>query len=552
MAGVAEALAADEPLPLLGLASSFLAAFDDRRSRFGQRDPELPALGEVVDTFFEVELVETSALLAAIAGLGGDDVLRHRVRRELGARGHVLPRWLVALDEARPADRVVQMRHVLGDGDNLLVGIRLPGGPELTAVVYIDHNLGSLVKDAFVLPAGVVEVVELMRRTADDPDVAFTDPPPADARARIEEAIQIWSMTVPPLESDTWPACRAVVEWACSLLPAGGTGYERPEWTDEELTALGRRFFDSPFGAGLDDEDHHGLLESLLWFGSGYGPGDPLHWSPVSVEILLVDWIPRKIVADAPYLAKAPELLRAFVRFCHAERGIRAELTAETLAAVDEYEPQYQQTIRTPRPQGPEALLVAMGALDAAGPWPAVPGADDDVEAIGRDRLAEAVGGFEALEELDDVPLPDEPFRWEAVPADLHERVAEVLGLVDRCCAELLDVELRTAGRRLLARVAADGPGVLRRRSAPAMSAAAICWVVGKANHVFPYGRLTVKDLMSWCGLPGRSPSQRARVFLQVLGVDPDGFTYGGGALGSPDYLTGARRHRIIAARDGG
>ena len=43
--------------------------------------------------------------------------------------------------------------------------------------------------------------------------------------------------------------------------------------------------------------------------------------SPVAVEIILHDWIPRKLVADPPYLAKAPDLLRAFVRFCHAWNG---------------------------------------------------------------------------------------------------------------------------------------------------------------------------------------------------------------------------------------
>ena len=42
-------------------------------------------------------------------------------------------------------------------------------------------------------------------------------------------------------------------------------------------------------------------------------------------------------------------MLRAFIRFSHAERGIRGELTEETLAAVDEYEPEYKAAIRTLR-----------------------------------------------------------------------------------------------------------------------------------------------------------------------------------------------------------
>ena len=69
------------------------------------------------------------------------------------------------------------------------------------------------------------------------------------------------------------------------------------------------------------------------------------------MEILLADWIPRKIIASPGQLSKAPALLRAFIRFCHAEREIRAALTDETLAAVDEWEPEYQRVIRSPRPQ---------------------------------------------------------------------------------------------------------------------------------------------------------------------------------------------------------
>ena len=84
---VAAALATGEPLDLLALASGFLAATDPReRSPFGLRDePSLPPREEIVETFFEIPLPETSALLAAIAGLSADDVLRARVRRETAA-----------------------------------------------------------------------------------------------------------------------------------------------------------------------------------------------------------------------------------------------------------------------------------------------------------------------------------------------------------------------------------------------------------------------------------------------------------------------------------
>ena len=77
-----------------------------------------------------------------------------------------------------------------------------------------------------------------------------------------------------------------------------------------------------------------------------YATGDPFRWSPVTVEMLLADWFPRKIIAEPSYLAKLPDLLRAYIRYSHDRNGIRGDLTEETLAAVDQYEKEYLQLIR--------------------------------------------------------------------------------------------------------------------------------------------------------------------------------------------------------------
>jgi Domain of unknown function (DUF6398) len=548
---VAAALADDHPLTLMFMVSSLLAALDPPRwpNPFERAlEPDLPTRDELVRTFLEVELLETSALLAVVAELSCDDIMRHRVRREITKRVHALPVWLTDLGRAA-VDGVVEMAHVLGDGDNIMIGISLPGGSALSLVVYIDHNMGTLVKDAFAVPEPLDALIEHMRLAGgDDPDTTWTDLAPADARARIRAALERGAIIFPPLETDTWPACRPLLEWAIGMLPAGGTGYQRPHWDADALAELTERFLASPFGAGLDDADHRGLLESVLRFSIDYGPGDPLRWSPVAVEILLIHWIPRKIVGGVAYLGKAPELLRAFIRFCHHERGIRAALTANTLAAVDEYEPQYQRTISSPWPPGPAALLAAMEALLPDSPWP-LPGAEPpSLSEIMLDTLRRAVGGEDALDKLEATPLPDEPFAWDPIPADIHERVSEVLRLVDRCCDELLDVEYRTACRRYLSRAAAADPEIFRRRGRIETAAAAICWGIGKANDLFG-GKILVKDLVSHFGIGQSSVSQRSAPLLRAIGVDPH-HQYGEMNLGSPDYLTSARRKEILASRD--
>jgi hypothetical protein len=170
------------------------------------------------------------------------------------------------------------------------------------------------------------------------------------------------------------------------------------------------------------------------------------------------------------------------------------------------------------------------------------------LDSVELDELRRAVGGPQALDELDDAPLPDEPFAEERVPADVRERVAEVVELVDRCCDALLDVEHRTAARRLLAAVAEGNPSIFRRRGRAETAAAAIVWLVAKANRRVGYGGdLASKDLLDFFGVG--PVSQRSEPMLAAIGVNP----YDRGDvldLESPVYLTSARRRQLIAERD--
>ncbi len=418
-----------------------------RHNPFAQssEDPDAITRDDVVASLIDVRGEETTALLAVFAELAGDnELLVARIRRELANRPPVEPIWLANLSETQTY-RAVRMVHVLDDGDNIMLGVRLPGGHELTCIAYIDHNMGTLVKDAFVIPDSLERVEAKYRELSDDPDTCWEELNLADARVWVDDAIKRGAITFPPFETEDWPSCRALVEWIIRGLPAGGSQYPRTEWSDEDRAAIAAKFFASPFGSPLDDNDHRDLLDTLLWYGTDYGPGTPLKWSSVRVEILLDDWLPRKVVAPAEYLAKAPDLLRAFIRFAHTEVGVRSELTQEALSAVDHWEPVYQEMIRSDRAQGAEAILAAMGVGPAG-----VRHHPDDAEIArwGLDGLARQVGGSAALDVLDDDPLPDEPFQWKGIPDDVVDRVQEVLDLTDRCCDELLDVECRTACRR--------------------------------------------------------------------------------------------------------
>ncbi len=550
------------PLTLLQFASSLLAVTDPREAdplaQARGEPPTGPDRDELITSFLEVRRAETTALLTAIAELLDDEPSAQRIRRELAGRPHKPPRWLRRLTPIR-VGRAVEMTHILGDGDNVMLDVTTGTDHALTVLVYIDHNMGTLVKDAFVVDAPLSSLQgQFEQMTGDEPDTHFVDLDLADARARITEAIALGAITYPPFETDTWPGCRPLVEWVVRHLPEGGSGYVRPEWSDEDRDALIERFLDSKHLPPGDVEAAEDLAAVFVWFACDYGPGDPLRWSPVSCEILLTDFLAHKAILPDATMQRGPDVLRAFVRFAHAEQGLRPALTAQTLEAIDEYAPDYLDAIadrddasglRGRNAWIMEQLLEHGLPEEGLGFTFDEDGTPVPLPVMTRRLLAEEVGSEETLDALTTTPLPDEPLDLSAVPEDVRDRAAAIAALTDRCCEELLDVEHRTACRRLLADVAAGDPRILRRRSKDETAAAAIAWVIAKANGTLdPYhGGLTARDLIGWFGVSG-SVSQRAEPMLRAVGLPPRALP--GMRLGTPRYLVSTARARIIERRD--
>lgn len=564
------------------LVSTLMAALDPRREspleRTAGMETSDPAsrgtrFADLVDSFMGAGLRQTDAVLKVFAEMAGDELLHKRITRAVAERRRPLPGWLLRLDQVRPY-RAVFMTHVLGDGDNIVVGFKLPSNREAALLVYIDHNMGTVVKDAFPVPGTLEPILKAWTGAAELADYNIRDIPLAEARARITPAIELGTMTTPPFESDSWPGCRALLEWIVSMMPEGGEGYSRPEWSDQQLDDLADDFFASDYGSALQDDDHESLLHSILWFGTDHGPGDPMRWSPTAVEILLVDWMPRTIMAAPDYLAKTPELLRAFVRYSHATRGIPGNLTQETLAGIDTYEPKFNELIGvcgqpglggdvTQRRLMAQMLSGMAGLAGYSTPGGAAAFDDDDDDDWDDDDaviktvlkpFAREVGGFDALAELSADPLPDEAFVWAGIPEDIHARVAEVLELTDGCCDALFDVEFRTAARRFLAQVARANPDIFRRKGASPPAAGAVCWVIGKTNDSFktvnvfggPSTGSQVKDIAVHFGIKS-AVSQRAQPMLRA--VVPGRWT-GEPIVGDPRLLVAAKRIALIDIRD--
>jgi hypothetical protein len=219
---VRHALDGGQPLDLLGLVSMLIVATSPRPAGPVQPDAErLAGLDELVAAFLEVSVPETTALLTGLGELiGDDDTLRDRCRGGVEARNDRLPRWLVDLAQTS-VHRAVRMTHVHGGGDELLLGVRLADGQEMTCAIYFDPLAMSAVGDAFFVPETIDTVLGVARAGNTDTDTDFLDVELTDARTELQHALDNPLSMLAVEESDTWPSCRALVQWLARLVPVG-------------------------------------------------------------------------------------------------------------------------------------------------------------------------------------------------------------------------------------------------------------------------------------------------------------------------------------------
>jgi hypothetical protein len=141
-----------------------------------------------------------------------------------------------------------------------------------------------------------------------------------------------------PVSEDVW-TLRALVEARLRLLPAG---FELPEppaaLPPEEREALVADFLASEEGARWrGDAEAEYAARLAIDFGADRNHGGPLRWSPVVVEIFLLDWVAREVIAGPELLARIPDVLESWVQYAGRFRGVPADQIAEAVTAVGEY-----------------------------------------------------------------------------------------------------------------------------------------------------------------------------------------------------------------------
>jgi hypothetical protein len=107
------------------------------------------------------------------------------------------------------------------------------------------------------------------------------------------------------------------------------------------------------------------LAQWFVDFACDYGAGDPLRWSPIAIEILMLDWLPRKAVLSEAEARAVPRVLARFVAYCARQKRLDADHTDELLRAVRRFTKQHRERMDDDEAAGPAKQLIL--ELRAAG-----------------------------------------------------------------------------------------------------------------------------------------------------------------------------------------
>lgn len=313
-----------------------------------------------------LEALGTATALAALRALNavGAPSARDAADR-LAVAGLPEPAWGDDLGRSQPVAATLLEEPAFDDGESVMLEFAEPGGGFHTLGVYIDHNLGGLVKDVF-LAGRLAEVRDAIDNAPDRGRVAFRELDLDEARARIEDALDMLDHTFDPPVGEDVHAMRALIDARLRLLPSG---FELPEThvevTLEERDALLEDFLASAEGRrwrGDDDAEYAARL--AIDFGADYNHGGPLRWSAVVVELFMLDWLARKITEEPAFFERVPEVLGGWVRYAGRRRGVPAQGLREAVAAVEEHREALLDSIDDPEAWGP-AKVFAAAALEA-------------------------------------------------------------------------------------------------------------------------------------------------------------------------------------------
>jgi hypothetical protein len=340
-----ELLQVDDPFDAERWASAFLGTVY-KRLPWGEEDRFFERVFDgVVEEAGRASDPASLAVLRAFASLAPEphDITCAKAGDELAARGVPEPSWARGLGEPTFA-RAWTLTDVFEDQTAYYAHFRYPGQGEHLIGAVLDENLGGIVKDA---AAGVLMPGADPRATAEaDPKAVVGDVDAGELAARVLAAIDTGDMYIDNAWTDEFRELRALLLSRMAQLPA----IVLPEpvvASDDEREAIIDAFLASP-GAPADDDSTRGILDQCLTARCDFGDGDPFRWSPIVVEMFLLDYLPRKGTLDVGQIRALPDVLRGWIRYALTRRGVDERHIEGAVAVVGELEAEFRRQVTDP------------------------------------------------------------------------------------------------------------------------------------------------------------------------------------------------------------
>jgi len=350
------------------------------RSEWGRTDAAEALALEVIDG--NLMRHPAGGLLLSVIGAVGPEAVRERARlvRDAGlASGSSIwrmPQWVDQIGQVK-LDRGVTVTDVFGDQTAYNLEYFYPGAAEPerhVLVVVVDHNM-RLVGDMFVrIGPGLMDSLDSVGEQNDRVVVAETDPQVASDE--IWRHLDMTDRTLgEPFGNESAETRYVAAARLAALPPPRQHGVDAPEVSSGERERIVTEFMKSAAVQDLlsgestaDTPPERDTVQFIarvaIDYACDYGAGDPLRWSPTSVELFLTDWASRKVHWEAEDVPWVPEVLDALVAHCGELKELDPGLIEQTREAVDEFGGDFLVREMEGTSKGPAAQVVASMLAD--------------------------------------------------------------------------------------------------------------------------------------------------------------------------------------------
>ena len=360
--GGREVLGVEDPLEAEQWASAMLGTFYKLPVTLEARDLVDRDLGPAIARLAEARGDAAGrAVLEAIAAVGDprQATPARQAADRMAARGIAAPAWAAEIGSVELEGAWV-IDDVFGDHEGYYLAFRYPGRPVHLLTGLVDKALGEIVKDASVGYAKGDPESILAEVSGHEAGTSVSVADPSAVARRIIGAVADGDLYLDNDWSDDFKHTRALLLTRMRRLPLGPE-IERPEFDHDTRSAIVEAFLATP---GLPGGDTAPYIASVcLDYLCDYLGDDPYRWSPIVVEQFLLDFVPRKVSLSLGEVRALPQVLRAWVRFALARRGLEEPWIMETEVAVDALEKAFLAEATDPDNFGPgKSIDAAMRA----------------------------------------------------------------------------------------------------------------------------------------------------------------------------------------------